>query len=58
MSGYVSPGARSAAKQTIDAVPQEHPFEMRYRDVQHVDWESCARVLNNDARRGLLEDGW
>ena len=54
----VALGEIDAARQTIDAVPLEHPFEMRYRDVRHVDWESCARVLDAGARRQRLEEGW
>ena len=46
------------AQRTIDAVPQQHPFALRYREVSPVDWESCARVLDGDARRERLERGW
>ena len=51
-------GRLDEARQTIDAVPEAHPFKLRYRDVQHVDWESCARVLDGMARRRQLEQGW
>ena len=54
----VALGQHEEAKQTIDAVPRKHPFELRYREVRHVDWESCARVLSGDARRRRLEEGW
>ncbi len=54
----VALGQAENAKRTIDAVPQKHPFELRYREVRHVDWESCARVLDDAARREALARGW
>ena len=54
----VALGNIEAAKQTIDAVPRRHPFEMRYHGVRPVDWESCARVLDDAARRQELGRGW
>ena len=54
----VALGKQAEAQQTIDAVPQQHPFELRYREVRHVDWESCARVLDDAARRESLASGW
>ncbi|MDE0192031.1 MAG: phospholipase D-like domain-containing protein [Gammaproteobacteria bacterium] len=54
----VALGKNEAAKQTIDAVPRRHPFEIRYHDVQPVDWESCARVLDDGARQQVLGRGW
>ena len=55
----VALGQVEQARQTIDAVPRRHPFDQRYRrDVSHVDWESCARVLDDAARRQALSRGW
>ena len=54
----VALGEIEQAKRTIDAVPDEHPFALRYHEVRPVDWESCARVLDDDARRGSLARGW
>ena len=54
----VALGQAEAAKRTIDAVPQRHPFELRFGEVRHVDWESCARVLDDAARRETLCRGW
>ena len=54
----VALGKHTEAQRTIDVVPEQHPFELRYREVQPVDWESCARVLDDAARRGSLERGW
>ena len=54
----VALGKAEAAKRTIDAVPERHPFELRYREVRHIDWESCARVLDDDVRQRTLSQGW
>ena len=54
----VALGQVEEAKRTIDAVPDRHPFELRYHEVKPVDWESCARVLLDDARRRYLVRGW
>ena len=54
----VALGQAEEAQRTIDAVPERHPFELRYREVSHVDWESCARVLDDDVRRRSLSRGW
>ena len=55
----VALGEIEQAKQTIGAVPDEHPFALRhYREVRPVDWESCARVLADDAKRRSLARGW
>lgn len=51
-------GEIEKAKQTIDAVPQEHPFQLRYHAVRRVDWESCAKVLNAEERKQFLSRGW
>ena len=54
----VALGELAEAQRTIDAVPEQHPFALRYRDVRHVDWESCARVLDDAARRESLTNSW
>ena len=54
----VALGEVERARRTIDAVPRKHPFELRYHSIQKVDWESCARVLDNDERKRLLSQGW
>ena len=54
----VALGQIEEAKQTIDAVPDRHPFTLRYHEVKRVDWESCARVLADDAKREALTRGW
>ena len=54
----VALGKQAEAQRTIDAVPQQHPFALRYREVTKVDWESCARVLDDTVRRERLACGW
>ncbi len=47
------------AKKTIDAVPPQHPFEMRYDiPIEPIHWESCTKVLDaHDVKKVFLE-GW
>ena len=54
----VALGEIEKARQTIDAVPRQHPFRLRYHNVRKVDWESCARVLDAEERKRLLTQGW
>lgn len=54
----VAAGEIEKAKQTIDEVPKQHPFEIRYHTIQKVDWESCATVLNSANRKEFLARGW
>src|SRR5690606_6637918 len=51
-------GNREAAKRIIDSVPEQHPFELRYTNVEPVDWESCARVLDVRAKKAILQMSW
>ena len=51
-------GEKEEAKRIIDALPKEHPFEVRYTKVKKVDWESCAIVLSAEEKRRVLEKGW
>jgi SNF2 family DNA or RNA helicase len=46
------------AKQIIDAVPETHPFEIRYDRVETINWESCAKVLDLEAQTDVLFRGW
>lgn len=50
----VTQGEIDRAKRIIDAVPQKHPFELRYQSIERTDWESCARVLSQGAKREAL----
>jgi SNF2 family DNA or RNA helicase len=51
-------GKIEEAKQTINAVPQQHPFEFKYHQVKKVPWESCVTVLSASDRRQHLLQGW
>lgn len=46
------------ARRTIEAVPPRHPFEIRYDTITPIDWESCARVLDDFERKKYLLKGW
>jgi hypothetical protein len=54
----VAEGDIEKARRTIDAIPPVHPFELRWHSVEHVDWESCAQVLDSAVRRKHLVNGW
>ena len=51
-------GEKEEAKQIIDALPKENPFEIRYTRVEKVNWESCATVLSAEEKRRVLGQGW
>jgi hypothetical protein len=46
------------AKETIDALPKEHPFEIKYHHIESVNWESCSKVLNDEERKRWLSKEW
>ena len=46
------------AKQTIDAVPNQHPFEIKYHKIEKIDWESCSKVLDHTERKRHLLKSW
>jgi superfamily II DNA or RNA helicase len=54
----VALGQIEQAKTTIDAVPKQHPFEIKYREMQKVSWEACALVLDSSRRKDHLLQGW
>ncbi len=51
---------KAEAMRIIDAVPQQHPFEIRYerQAIGHIDWESCTTVLSEKEKYRSLLDGW
>jgi superfamily II DNA or RNA helicase len=51
-------GEKDAAQKIIDAVPQVHPFELRYTEVEPIDWETCSAVLDGGEKRRVLRVGW
>ena len=54
----VALGEIERAKQTIDSVPEQHPFELRYHQIEKVEWEPCSRVLDANERKRCLLNGW
>jgi hypothetical protein len=42
------------AKKIINAVPHQHPFDIRYQQIQKTNWENCERVLSSEAKRDVL----
>jgi SNF2 family DNA or RNA helicase len=56
---HVALNETEEAKRKIDAIPKQHPFELRYHvNVAKVDWEGCAKVLDNREKRKHLMAGW
>jgi len=51
-------GEIEKARQTIDAVQKQHPFEIKYHQIKKIPWESCAKVLDSNERRKYLSQGW
>lgn len=54
----VAIGSKEKAREIIDAVPAQHPFEMKYNKIESVDFESCSEVLNDIEKREVLLRGW
>lgn len=50
-------GEREQAEKLINEVPQSHPFDLRYTQVEVVDWESCTQVLDAGEKQRLLRSG-
>lgn len=54
----VALGRKEKALEIIDSVPLKHPFEMKYNKIEHINWESYSKVLNNVDRRSQLKKAW
>ena len=54
----VALGELEEAERMINAVPRRHSFALRYHEVKKVDWESCHRVLTDEAKHRCLSAGW
>ena len=54
----IAVGEKERAQKLINAVPEQHPFEIRYTHVENVEWESCAEVLSDMEKRRVLQQGW
>jgi superfamily II DNA or RNA helicase len=47
------------AKQTINALPPQHPFALKYeRPLERIPWEECSRVLDKVEMQESLRKGW
>ena len=51
-------GEKERASKIIDELPKSHPFEMRYTQVGKINWETCTEVLDAQAKREALSQGW
>ncbi|MBN1991942.1 MAG: helicase SNF2 [Anaerolineae bacterium] len=51
-------GEKEHAQKIIEAVPEMHPFELRYTDVENVEWETCEQVLDAGEKWRVLSEGW
>ncbi len=54
----VALGQIERAKQTIAAIPRQHPFDIKYRKIENPRWETCAKVLSASDRKRCLSEGW
>ena len=54
----VALGDIEKAKQIINSVPKQHPFEIKYSKVEKVPWETCAKVLDSSNRKRFLSQRW
>ena len=56
----VALGKKADAEKIIDAVPLQHPFEIKYEKqaVSGINWEDCRVVLSESVKRKCLLDGW
>jgi superfamily II DNA or RNA helicase len=54
----VALGDIERAKKIIAELPKAHPFEVRYTQVEPVNWESCQTVLDAGEKRRVLSMGW
>lgn len=56
----VAMGKKAEAEKIIDAVPMQHPFEIKYekKAVNNINWEDCKIVLSETEKRKCLLEGW
>src|SRR5690606_8870656 len=54
----VALGEIEEARRTIDSVPDQHPFEIRYHKIEKVDWESCSKVLDSVEKQRYFLRNW
>jgi PLD-like domain/Helicase conserved C-terminal domain/SNF2-related domain len=51
-------GEIKKAEQTINELPEQHPFDLKFSKVEKVSWETCATVLHSEGRKRFLTAGW
>ena len=51
-------GQIETARRTIDAILEQHPFEIRYDRIEKVPLESFTKVLESHSRTEHLLKGW
>jgi hypothetical protein len=51
-------GEQERARKIIDVLPPVHPFEVRYTQVEKLDWEACRQVLDRAEQVRVLRQGW
>ena len=54
----VANGEIDQAKKLIQSVHPKHPFDERYNRVADIDWDTCAIVLNEEDKNGVLLERW
>jgi len=54
----VAQGEIDEARKIIGALPRLHPFDIRYTQVETVDWETCSTVLAASEKRRVLSQEW
>jgi len=54
----VALGQIEKARERLDATPEHHPFDLKYRTIHKVPWETCARVLDRATANDALSRGW
>ena len=55
---HVALGEIEQAQQTIDKVPVQHPFHLKYHKITNTPWESCTQVLDPTDQLRYLSQGW
>ncbi|MCB0192593.1 MAG: DEAD/DEAH box helicase family protein [Anaerolineae bacterium] len=51
-------GEQEQAKKLIDELPEQHVFEMKYSNVEKVEWETYEKVLDAAEKWRILGEAW
>ena len=54
----VANGEIDQAKKLIQSVHPKHPFDEKYNRVADIAWDTCAVVLNEEDKNGVLLEKW